>query len=478
MDVRGFFAKGRGLLLLRGLFCFLLGGGVAGGSFLLHLNLSTAGSLELLAILLIALRWGFGMATIVSLTAVAGLNYLFTAPLFEFTVSDPENWISLATFEGTALLVSGLSSKVRLHAAQVELQRARAEKLYLLSRAVLLIDSRRAIGEQLAGLIRELIGVKEVELWVLHEGASLPEQVEVGSARATYTAGLDSDDEETSRRVLRLGITSVGAMVMRGWEMDGSLADAVASLAAVALERGRALQKENRAEAERNTERLRTGVLDGLAHGFKTPLTAIQTASSGLLAIGGLSATQAELVSIVDEEATKLGRMTTRLLQTAALDAREVRLQRSFAAVGALVSGVIAEMDETARARVVVWIDAGVESVQVDAEMIVLALLQLLDNAAKYSEVGTEIEVRVWQSERETMLEVTNRGAAIRGEERDRIFERFYRGVDAVRGPTGTGIGLSVVKKAVEAHGGDVRVECDDGRTRFVLRLPRNVEKR
>ncbi|RXH54674.1 sensor histidine kinase [Granulicella sibirica] len=461
--------------LLRGVLCFVLGGGVAGISFILHLNLSTAGSLELLLILLIALRWGFGAATVASLSAVAGLNYLFTPPLFEFTVADPENWISLATFEGTALLVSGLSAKVRLHAEQVELQRARAEKLYALSRAVLLIDSRKPIGEQLVSLIRELIGAKAVELWIADDTPSLPWDAEAGSARATFESGLDDDEETVSRRVLRLGMTPVGAMVLREWEMDASLADAVASLAAVALERARALRKENRAEAERNTEQLRTGVLDGLAHGFKTPLTAIQTASSGLLAIGGLNETQTELVSIVDEEATKLARMTTRLLQTASLDAREVRLTRSSVMIADLVMDVIGQLDEAAQRRVAVSIDPGVSPMQVDSQMIGLAILQLVDNAAKYGEVGSRITIGILQSDSEIKVEVTNLGTPIRREERERIFERFYRGVDAVHGPTGTGIGLSVVKKAVEAHGGSVGVECEGGATKFVLTLPRHV---
>jgi two-component system sensor histidine kinase KdpD len=95
------------------------------------------------------------------------------------------------------------------------------------------------------------------------------------------------------------------------------------------------------------------------------------------------------------------------------------------------------------------------------------ALLQLIDNAAKYSKVGETITVRIDQSEKETTVIVENVGPPIQAEERARIFERFYRGEAAVHGPSGTGLGLSIAKKTAEAHGGRVWVECTDELTRF-----------
>src|SRR5580658_5310807 len=114
--------------------------GVAFAAYQLHFNLSAIGSLYLLIVVFVALRWGFLYATVISVCAVVCMNYLFIPPIFEFQISDPENWISVVTFETTALLINGLSSKLRMHAAQVELQRARTAKLYELSRAILLID--------------------------------------------------------------------------------------------------------------------------------------------------------------------------------------------------------------------------------------------------------------------------------------------------------------------------------------------------
>ncbi len=446
---------------------------IAGCAFLLHFNLSTAGSLQLLLVVLVSLRWGFFQATIVSIASVASLNFLFTRPILQLTVTDPQNWVALATFEATALLVSGLSAKVQAQTVEARLQQARIEKLYHLSRAILLIDPRRPTGDQLSALIRELMQVNAVDFWVAQEWSLVPVTVaeNVVEALGVYQGQSDTDDPEleTSKRVLRLGTTPIGGMVLRGWKTDSLLADAVASLAAVAFERARAIEKENRAELARNAEQLRTAVLDGLAHGFKTPLTAVQTASSGLLAIGRLSPTQTELVSIIDEQATLLTQLTTRLLQTAALEAREMRLRRTLCSMPALLQQVLLEQTEATRARVEIAAPVCPLHIEVDAQLISLALLQLIDNAAKYSSVGSLISVTIMQEPTETQVIVANRGSIIRHEERERIFNRYYRGVDALHGPTGTGLGLSIVKKTAEAHGGRAWVESQENCTRFFI---------
>ena len=450
-------------------------------AFLLHFNLSTTGSLQLLLVLLVALRFGFVQATVVSLTAVLGLNYLFTAPIFQFTVADPQNWVSLATFELTALLVSGLSSQVRVHAARAETQRIRAAKLYELSRAILLIDRRISTSEQLGDLLREFLQVESAQLYAIHESNPDPDsrpahelpKADTRSARQVYLEGKDCDDFHSglSERVLRLGATSIGGMRLCGWQIDPSLADAVASLAAIAFERANAIDRENRAEAERNAEQLRSAVLDALAHGYKTPLTAIMTASSGLLAVDHLSVTQRELVDIIEEEAYALNQLTTRLLQTAGLDRGDVRLRRSTIRIDELVRKVITTQDAATQERTRLHTPTKLDADYVDPMMIELALEQLVDNAAKYSDLERPIDITVSQARAETVIVVANTGAPIRTSDRTRIFERFYRGAQTAHGPSGTGLGLSIVRKAAEAHGGWVSVECSEGITRFIFVL-------
>ena len=446
-------------------------------AFLLHFNLSAMGSIFLVLVVLVSNQWGLAQATVASVAAVICMNFLFIPPIFELQVADPQNWISLATFETAALVVSGLSRKVMLHAEHAEQQRRRTATLYDLSRAILLIEGRSSTGEQLAALVREIVRVDLVEFWVAYDTAqpnyTSPEAHAEDSAHATFLSGREGDAAatRTTWRLLRIGTTPIGAMVLRGWDHDSALADAVASLAAIAFERSRALQKESRAEAERNTEQLRTAVLDGLAHGFKTPLTAIQTASSGLLSLDHLTATQAELVSIIDEQAVMLSSMTTRLLQTAAMESRNIRLQRVRTDLEPLIEELIGELPEPVRVRVRLSAQAGITSIAVDRELVRLALVQLIDNAAKYSVVGALIAMTLQQDELETRVSVTSEGTPIQPGEQERIFERFYRGQNAAHGPSGTGVGLSIVKKTAEAHGGRAWVECEGKTTRFCFTM-------
>ena len=448
---------------------------IALAAFAMHLNLASAASILLLITVIASIQWGVVQGTAVSITAVGCLDYLFTQPLFRFSVHSRENWVALATFQITALLVSRLAWKERLHVQEEEYQRKAIGKLYQLSNAILLVNERSSNTEQLGALVREFFSVGMVEIWIAQEGDHVPSiQQTNNSAHLVFARGLDADsvEEGWSHRLLRMGTSSIGGMVLQEWEVDPALADAAASLIALAIERTRSAQKENRAEAARNTEQLRTAVLDALAHGFKTPLTAIQTASSGLLAIGRLGKTQTELVEIIEQEVGTLASLTTRLLQTAALDAREIRVRSTRVSLLPFVEGIVSEQDKETKNRIQIFDPSSLDDIQADAQLLSLALEQLLDNASKYSRVGTKIELRFAQDKTKTSITVSNRGEPIRPEDLSRIFERYYRGAQAGRGPTGTGLGLSIVKKIAEAHGGNAAASCQGDCINISLSLP------
>ena len=451
---------------------------IALAAFWMHLNLASAISILLLATVIASIQWGVVQGTAVSLAAVGCLDFLFTPPLFKFSVHSPENWIALATFEATALLVSRLSWKERLHSEEQEYQRKGISKLYQLSNAILLVDSRSFDLEQLAALMREFFAIASVELWTTDIGPSSPNPASPGinPAYAVFRSGQDQDnlEEGWSHRVLRMGTSAIGGMVLHGWEVDPALASAASSLIAIAVERARSAQKENRAEAARNTEQLRTAVLDALAHGFKTPLTAIQTASSGLLAIAQLSPAETELVEIIDHEVSLLANLTTRLLRTAALDAREIRVRSSEVALVPLLEAILQDQDADTRKRVHIIRPASLQPIKADPQLLSLALAQLIDNAQKYSRVGSAIELTLREEGATTAIAVTNQSEPIGADELSRIFERYYRGPQAGRGPTGTGLGLSIVKKIAEAHGGTASASYEGSSIQISIHLPRN----
>ena len=451
----------------------------------LHLNLSASGSLYFLIVVMISVVWGFWEASVTSLIAVNCLNYFFVPPVFTWTVSDPQNWVALVTFELAALTVSRLSTRVQGQARAEARQRAEVEKLYELSRRILLLDRRQTIGPQIVSLIQEIFRTESVALF----DASSARMDATGSqaddleqlARNAYfqDSTLQGTGAQTWADVLRLGSRPVGAIALHGSELGRLTIVPIASLTAIALERARSFEKESGAEAARQTEQLRTAVLDSLAHAFKTPLTAIWTASSGLLEGGRLTADDVELATLIDEQADHLNRLSSELLQMARIDAAEVRLRRERVSVLTLVEDVLARYREQLQGRRVAVAD-GVAHLEVygDRKVLSTALEQFIDNASKYSTPGTPISITAEEDLGEIVIVVHNEGPPIQPADRERIFERFYRAAESRHRASGTGLGLSIAKKAAEAHGGRTWVVSEEVTgTRFFLALPRGPRR-
>jgi two-component system sensor histidine kinase KdpD len=286
-------------------------------------------------------------------------------------------------------------------------------------------------------------------------------------------------DEHVWAQVLRLGSKPAGAVALRGPELGRDTIVAVASLAAIALERARSFEKESGAEAARQTEQLRTAVLDSLAHAFKSPLTAIWTASSGLLEGGRLSADDVELATLIDEQSEHLNRLATELLQMARIDAADIRLGRERISVLTLIEDVLSAYREQLHdRRIAVAGSAPYLEVYGDPKILATALEQFIDNASKYSPPGSPISVTAEENLGEIVIAVHNEGPPIRPADRERIFERFYRAEESRHRASGTGLGLSIAKKAAEAHGGRTWVVSDEGTgTTFYFALPRGIKE-
>ncbi len=243
----------------------------------------------------------------------------------------------------------------------------------------------------------------------------------------------------------------------------------------LALERARILEKQAHAEAARQAEQLRTAVLDALAHQFKTPLTVIRTATSGLPAAGRLSPLQTELVSLIDQEARKLNDLSSRLVSAPALDSNEFAPQPEPVLLSRLTKAAVAELEEQAeRDRFHIDVPAGEAPVFADRELILTALAQLTDNALKYSLRESRIDVGFVVKESAVMLTLRTRGLVVSAADRERIFERFYRARGAQECSSGTGLGLSIVKTIAEDHHGQVWAQGEeDYGTVFSLSLPK-----
>ena len=454
------------------------------GGFTLHANLATVSYLYFLLVIAMAMYCGFWQASLTSVLAVLCLDYFFTVPVLHFYMSDPREWVALGAFQITALLISRLAAKELRSAREARIHRKGMEQLYELSRSLLLLDLRQAPGAQLVLLIQRVFELHAVALF----DANLDRQDRAGEwdeseenlardcyfERASYNGRTD-----TEAQVLLAGGSPVGALGVRG-KLRPLVFNALSALAAVSIERFQSFEKEERAEIASREEQLRGAVLDALAHELKTPLTAVQTASTGLLELGGLTDSQHDLVSLIDDEAIRLNSLCTRLLQTAELEAGQVGLQIDEVNVRLVMTEFLeGQSAELGKDKLRLVMENPNLTLRLDRGLLLMILAQYIDNARKYSTPNTEIEIAVRESRAEVLFSVHNFGSTIQIEDRERVFDRFYRASELKESVPGTGIGLSVVRKAAEAHHGHVWVISDEKEgTTFFLSLPTGARRK
>ena len=449
-------------------------------SFRLGLGLATTGFLYLAIVVLTTIYRGFWTASAASLTAVACLNFFFVEPFLTFRVASMRDWIALWTFEFTALVVSRLSALAARRASEAAIQRRDSERLYQLSRRVLLFDASRPPGQMLTQAIREIFELDAVVLLdsistSAHRSGNPPKAADERT-RSAYL--LDRNEYDPSTRSwycsLRLEARPMGALALCGGDISNLAANAIASLCMAALERALSVQRECRAEVARQGEQLRAAVLDALGHEFKTPLTTIWTASSAMLEVGGLSGLQHELVTLIDDQSKKLNDLASRLLTTAKLDRGDFHPALRPTLCSKVAQVVIANLDlPEARERIRIDTPCEEQPAMADAKLLGAALTQLIDNALKYSTPGSPIEIGFSSGHDKAIVSVRSHGVTIPPSERERIFERFYRSRAGDDVPPGTGLGLSIVKRIAECHGASVWVESDEATgTLFCFALP------
>jgi two-component system sensor histidine kinase KdpD len=433
--------------------------------------------LYMLVTVVIAWRAGFGAAIAVAVCSTLGLDFFFTEPRFAFSVDSRQDVFSLGAFAVVSLLISHLSRRIRAKADELHRSESQQRALYELSRSALLIDWKVSVEEQLITLVQERLSLTGVALWdgrderltsigdTAHDGNRL-----LAAFRAERSYDLPNNCE--SVRILRFGVRPLGAILFHG-SIEQLMADAVTTLVATHLQRIRALKAEVLAESQAVSERLRTAVLDGLAHAVKTPLTTIVVSSSGLREIGSLTPLQDELAHVIESQASYLSELTNQLLRTAKLESRDVLLNLRTTRLQDAIDGAIGElrsMYDTTRLHIKGNMDL---EARLDPDLFRMVLVQILENALKYSMNATKVEVRFEVQDNMLSVSIHNEDSYIPTAEQALVFERYYRTEAMQHRAPGTGIGLSVAKHAVEAHGGRIWVESDrDIGTTFGFILP------
>ena len=447
-----------------------------------HVNATTVALSLLLAILVVSTIWGAAVSIFMSVAAMLAFNYYFLPPIRTLTIADPQNWVALFAFLVTAVLGSQLSARARREMEEANRRRVEVEKLYEFSQKLLsagnAIEMLNAIPRQIVdsfevGAAALFLGEKEK---IYRSGKDIP-QLDFDQLKAVVARDELQIDKERSLSFtpVRLGVRVIGSLGISGPVLSRQTLEALGTLIAIAIERARAIEELGKNEAAHEGERLKSALLDAIAHDFRTPLTSIKASVTSLLANPKLNETQRlELLTIVDEESNRLNRLVGEAAEMSQLEAGEVELQLAPHSPDEIVSKALQECRSALAGRNFdVQVPSGLPPVRADLNRAQEALGQLLTNAHQYSPEDVPISITAEPRGNFVWISVADRGPGIEELDRGLIFDKFYRGRDQRYRVQGTGMGLPIAKAIIEAHGGSIGVVSQVGKgSVFSFSLP------
>jgi two-component system, OmpR family, sensor histidine kinase KdpD len=450
-------------------------------SYLPHIDHATVALLMVLAIVGLATMWGQAEALTGAVIGSLGFDYYFLPP-HGFAIAAPEHWVALVAFLIAAIGTGQLAAAAkRGQIKAVDRQRA-TEKIYKLVNAMLESRSAGLTTQQLTDALVEIFGADGVALYDRHT-----EQIIRSGPHADAISDLVLHETATSGLLVaeagsaislapvRHGRELMGSLGIRGVRLSGALLNDIAGRAALGLARLFAIEKTNEADAVRRSEELKSAVLDAMAHEIRNPLNSVKLAVTSLLSgHTGSDLYKAEMLTIINEEVNRMDRFIDDTVQLARLEADDLCLRKEPQNVAHLIRTAIGEISALAgRSPIDVRVSESLPPAECDEDMIVRVLKQLLANALKYSPQDSPLTVSVNFKVAAIIIDVVDRGPGVEDEERERIFEKYYRGRAARSGASGTGLGLASARSIVRAHGGEIWVTSPPtGGAAFHVSLP------
>ena len=410
------------------------------------------GVLYLFAVLPVAVLFGLAWAIPVSVASMLAFNWFFLPPTHTLRLTDGENWIALAVYLVTAVVVSALTMRSR--AREEEAHERALEASLLAGVAGALLESEN-VQNELRGIsdrVAEALGVPRT-------------RIELDSVRRPESGEAVLD--------LRAGNRDVGRLFMESEpdpELARRLSASLASLLAVAIDRERLGRRAVEAETLRRSDAIKTAILRAVSHDLRSPLTAIRAATDGLESsdLELSEEDRASLLSTIDTETRRLDRLVANLLDLSRLELGAAEPKPELWTVETLVGQALGELGARAE-RVAVSLPASLEPIKVDGAQIEHVLVNLIDNALTFSP-GAPVELTGEQLNGEVVVRVVDHGPGLDEGELQRIFEPFEQGRVPSRG---SGLGLAIAQGFAQANG--ARLEAEPGRqggASFVLALP------
>ncbi|SPF53303.1 Integral membrane sensor signal transduction histidine kinase [Candidatus Sulfopaludibacter sp. SbA4] len=443
------------------------------------INNTTVALTLLLAILGVSTWWGLAEATAASILAVLGFNYFFLPPVGTLTIQDPQNLVAFIAFLVTAVTASQLSDRARRRAAEAEARRLEIERLYALVQAMMPGGSARKTIREFVNKVVQVFGCDGAAFYYRPTGEILrsgPESQPVSDHDLQAAAEIDDISINVGRSLatapVRLGGRPLGSMALIGALPSEQTLRAIVNLVAITIEKARALEDASHAEAARQSEVLKSALLDSLAHDIKTPLTSIKAAVTSLL--GSAPRTERELLTIINEEADRLNQLAAEVIAMARIEAGKLHLEKRPVGARDLIASALAECAVPLKGRpVTVNVAKGLPAAEADREFVEQVVKQFIENAVNYSPEGSPIAITAELKSGRIMIGVADRGPGIEENERSRVFDKFFRGRQHRFSTKGTGMGLAIAKGIVEAHGERIWVESEPGHgSAFYFSLP------
>jgi two-component system sensor histidine kinase KdpD len=440
--------------------------------------------LYLIPVLIAAMRWGVVAAIAAAVGGVLASAFFFYAPLYSFRVRDPQEVLNLVLFVLVAIVVSHLASRLR---QQLELARQREidmRDLYAFSRRLAVAfdvsDIHAAIEDHLANVMQRKVvlfaGAREATASSgRHAGLTVPPQVlaevvEAASGRRDLATGatVATDGGETwlvravSPKNLEFGVIAInfGRESQERSDNLRSRVEAVLADATATLERLGIAHAISEARMRSQTDQLREALIGSVSHELRTPLASIlgaATVLSAAPAIAGEKKLRA-LAHDVRDEAERLNNDIQNLLDATRISSNGVTPRVEWADPEDIINSAVERCrSRLADRRVVLDLPANLPLVRVDSVLVQQALVQLFDNAVKYSEPQSRITVSARAPDEQLIISIADQGAGITAAEQSHIWQRFARGERHAATTSGSGLGLWIATAFVAANGGTIK---------------------
>jgi two-component system, OmpR family, sensor histidine kinase KdpD len=453
--------------------------------------------LYLLAVMISGVAFGRGPAIVTAALSVAAYDFFFVPPFHTFAVADMKYLLTFAMLFGVGIAAGTLAAQLRRQEREAVSREGRTQALFALSRELATSASEAQAADFTARHVAQALDAAVVILLrngdVLEPRGAWPQGTTLASAELAVAqwvaehgrpAGLGTDTLPGAKAVcapLRTTAGPIGVVAvvpsrpdpLRG-EQRGLL-ESLSAQAALALERVRLAADAQAASLRARTEEMRSSLLSAVSHDLRTPLAAITGAGTTLLDTTAVvpEAQRRELLGTICEEAERLERLVGNLLDMTRLESGALKPRREWVPVDELVSSALQRLESRLAGRAVsVRLAEKLPLLRVDPVLVEQVVINLVENALKYTPAGTPVDLVAGQGDGEVWLEVRDRGPGIPPGAEEKIFEKFFRGPQAA-GVSGAGLGLPICKGVVEAHGGKIRAaQRDGGGAVFRVELP------